>query len=285
MTPELATIAFRFVHYLSTMILFGVALFPLCVSRGGEPGKGSRAASQLRATLALAALLAAASGVALLVCVAAGMAGSWADLDADAMAAVVTSTGFGRIWTIRLALTAAICVLCLRRRRGFPRSAVLTVLSAVLLASIAGTGHAQDGTGAIRAVHVAADALHLLAAGAWLGGLVALFLMVTASIATSRASDTSFAVQASTRFSSLGYVAVATLVATGLVNSRLLVGSLPALASTGYGRLLCVKLALFAAMLLLAATNRFSIVPDLLRQSDAGGTRAALIRLKRHVAV
>ena len=284
MTPDAATIACRFVHYLSTMILFGIALFPLCVSRGGGSGEASWAAARLWAALAVAALLAMASGIALLVCVAAVMAGSWSDLDADALVNVATGTGFGRIWAVRLALAAALTALCLHRRRGPWKSTALVVLSAALLGSIAGTGHAQDGAGAIRVVHVAADALHLLAAGAWLGGIVALFVMLTATVRAPCASAISGAVEASIRFSGLGYVAVATLVATGLVNSWLLVGSPHALASTGYGRLLCVKLALFAAMLLLAASNRFSIVPELLRQATAGGTRAPLARLKRHVA-
>src|SRR6266700_1259161 len=59
------------------------------------------------------------------------------------------------------------------------------------------------------------------------------------------------------RFSSMGYVAVATLVGSGLVNSWFLVGSVSNLLKTLYGQILLGKLALFAAMLALATANRF----------------------------
>jgi len=44
----------------------------------------------------------------------------------------------------------------------------------MLLVSLAGVGHSQIEEGAAGAVHVVSDAAHLLAAGAWLGGLVPL---------------------------------------------------------------------------------------------------------------
>jgi copper resistance protein D len=53
-------------------------------------------------------------------------------------------------------------------------------------------------------------------------------------------------------------------VVTGLVNTWYLVGSVPALVGTPYGRVLLVKLALFAGMLALAAVNRLKLTPLLL---------------------
>jgi copper resistance protein D len=47
------------------------------------------------------------------------------------------------------------------------------------------------------------------------------------------------------RFSVMGYVAVAVLIASGLINSWYLVGSFAALLGTLYGRPLLVKLSLF----------------------------------------
>ena len=54
-----------------------------------------------------------------------------------------------------------------------------------------------------------------------------------------------------------------------------------ALATTTYGRLLAFKLALFAAMLALAAANRFWITPALAQQTDDAPRWVA--RLRRHV--
>jgi putative copper export protein len=54
---------------------------------------------------------------------------------------------------------------------------------------------------------------------------------------------------------------VGVLAATGLVNAAFMVGSFPALISTDYGRLLCLKLFLFFVILCLAAWNRYRLVP------------------------
>ena len=66
----------------------------------------------------------------------------------------------------------------------------------------------------------------------------------------------------------LGIVSVVTLAATGFVNALVLVGSFHALIGTEYGRLLLLKLVFFAAMLVLAATNRFWLTPRLSSSSD-----------------
>jgi copper resistance protein D len=84
------------------------------------------------------------------------------------------------------------------------------------------------------------------------------------------------------RFSGMGYVAVAVLVASGLVNGWYLVGSLPGLVGTPYGQLLLVKLCLFAGMLCLAVMNRFWLVPSLRKDGEASQGHA-LARLRRHV--
>jgi putative copper resistance protein D len=82
----------------------------------------------------------------------------------------------------------------------------------------------------------------------------------------------------------MGYVAVATLIVSGLVNSGLLVGSVSSLLKTLYGQILLGKLALFAAMLGLAAANRLWLVPRMI-ETRAGCGQAAvwLARLRYHV--
>jgi putative copper resistance protein D len=79
----------------------------------------------------------------------------------------------------------------------------------------------------------------------------------------------------------MGYVAVATLVGTGLVNSWYLVGNVTGLLETAYGRVLVTKLVLFVGMLALAVSNRFWIVPLLARaRTDRLSVWAA--RLRNH---
>jgi putative copper resistance protein D len=65
------------------------------------------------------------------------------------------------------------------------------------------------------------------------------------------------------RFSTLGLTSVATLIASGAVHCWILVGSFQVVLVTAYGRLLTAKLALFAAMLALAAANRLWLTPRL----------------------
>jgi putative copper resistance protein D len=86
-------------------------------------------------------------------------------------------------------------------------------------------------------------------------------------------------------FSSMGYVAVATLVGSGLVNSWFLIGNISGLFTTPYGLLLIVKLGLFAGMLALAVSNRFWIVPSLTkaRTDNPNGSTAWTARLRNHV--
>jgi len=163
------------------------------------------------------------------------------------------------------------------------RDLVTTILAAVLLASLAGTGHAQIEEGSMNVIHVASDAAHLLAAGAWLGGLVLLgFILLDYS-----RGDGEPIVDVDRillRFSSMGYVAVATLIVSGLVNSWFLVNSVSNLLKTPYGQILLGKLALFAAMLVLAAANRFWLVPRMIETADDCGEPAVWLgRLRYHV--
>ena len=131
-------------------------------------------------------------------------------------------------------------------------------------------------------MHILADSLHLLAAGAWLGGLVGLLDLIVTSLYRKNASNRQ-ACEAALRFSMMGYIAVAILVASGLINSWFLVGSFTNLVSTTCGRLLLLKLTLFAAMVGFAGVNRFVVVPSLVR-SSAIAVNPSLRRLLINVA-
>jgi len=65
------------------------------------------------------------------------------------------------------------------------------------------------------------------------------------------------------RFSALGVVMVATIFISGIVNTWNLVGSIEGLIDTAYEPLLVVKIALFLAMVSVAAVNRFRLSPRL----------------------
>ncbi|MET7600995.1 copper resistance CopC/CopD family protein [Streptomyces avermitilis] len=116
----------------------------------------------------------------------------------------------------------------------------------VLTVALAGTWAAAEHASAGIQVPVAlvSAVLHLLAMAVWLGGLTALLT------ALYRAPE-DLPASAVTRFSRLALTAVTVLVATGLYQSWRGLGSLDALTTTSYGRLLLAKL--IAVLLLLAA--------------------------------
>ncbi len=96
-------------------------------------------------------------------------------------------------------------------------------------------------------------------------------------------TDLALAHRALDQFATVGTVCVLLLVATGILNGILIAG-LPAfdhLAVSTYARLLAVKLALFAAMLALAAANRWRLAPALRVGAEAGTVVQSLKALRR----
>jgi len=175
----------------------------------------------------------------------------------DSLASVATDTRFGRVALLRLALaTVAGAALLLSRWR---RPAVAA--SAALTASIAWAGHAGAGTGSLGAILIVSDVVHLVAAGLWLGGLPALaYVLLHGRRDPARAE---VATRATLRFSTLAVASVAALAASGLTNSAILLGWPGELLASSYGRVLALKVALFASMLILATVNRYRLTPRL----------------------
>jgi putative copper resistance protein D len=282
---ETGLIAARFLHFAAVMALFGLALFPL-YSYPGRPGElPARLGRWLSVSLRLAVLLAVASALVWGLLTVANMAGTLSTAaDRDALLFVLRDTDFGRVWAARLLLAAALFALLIGRRdpkrqRGWATPSA----SALLLLSLAFVGHTQIQEGWLRTLHIIADGAHLLAAGTWLGGLLALgYLLVLAR--QSPSEYTADARAALVRFSGIGSIAVAVLVGSGLINAWFLVGSVGKLATTPYGQLLLVKLCLFFGMLALAALNRFHLVPSLVgAEQNSGPLASSLRRLRRSV--
>ena len=283
---EAGLIASRFVHFAAVMALFGASFFPLYSYASRDPQWSTRLGRYLHAIVFGATLAALLSGITWLACTTAMMTDTpSAATDWDAVWSVLSGTTFGHVWIARLALTIVILsVAGLRAASAVNgrRDIRTPLLAGLLLASLAGVGHTLENEGLAWLVHSGADGIHLLSAGAWLGGLLVLALVLTPSFA-SPGSDPAVTESILLRFSGMGYAAVGLLVASGAVNSWYLVGSFAGLVETAYGQLLLVKLCLFAGMLALAASNRFWLVPALRRKSETDRPGASLAQLRRHV--
>jgi putative copper resistance protein D len=146
----------------------------------------------------------------------------------------------------------------------------------MLLASLATVGHALDEPGALGIGHEANDAVHLLAGGLWLGGLVPLGMLAIEARRPEKPASLAMLQRALPRFSLAGYGAVAVIMATGLVNALLLVGSLDGLKHTPYGQLLSVKIMLFLLLLAVAVINRLIVAPRILSNNHPEGGAVVL---------
>jgi putative copper resistance protein D len=148
------------------------------------------------------------------------------------------------------------------------------------------SGHAVASEGAALVFQVTSAALHLLAAGVWLGGLPLLAMLLTWVQRTDHARAERIAAEATRRFSALGLGSVLLLVVTGVYNTWTLVGTIPALLGTPYGQLLLVKLSLLLPLLGLAIVNLWYFKPRLVRVVAAQQrrqTRETLRRMRRCV--
>jgi putative copper resistance protein D len=279
---EYAVVAGRFIHYSATLLLFGLTLFPAYTFPvvGKRPLEStSQWLKQAAKWVAMAALV---SALLMFAFVTANMTGTLSSLvDSSSVWSVLTDTSFGRVSMFRFALIIIILIVAAKSVR--TPDWKLIWLSALFLATLAGVGHTQVEEGLSYAVHVVADVIHLLAASAWLGGLIPLGLVIWRSVHVHSTSATKEAEEAAIHFSGVGYVAVAALISSGIINSWFLVGSIDHLLNTIYGKLLLAKLLLFACMLLLAAANRFWIVPGVSAGASSGGGREMLHRLRQHV--
>ena len=259
----------RFVHFLAAMLAFGSSAY----LRLYAPPALRQALSPTIRGLAVAAslIVLATAGLWLALQTAAMADDSAAALDPATIAAVLADTAFGRAWILHLVLAAAFVIVALfAPRDGWTP---IAVFSGLVLASLGLVGHAAMQTGAEGVFHRACHALHLLAAGAWIGGLVPFVLCLGAAARNNLRRD---AVAAMMRFSFWGHFVVATIVATGIVDIALTSGRAPLPPLTPYRALLDVKIVVVAAMIGLAVVNRYAIAPRLRASADAVAAMRAI---------
>lgn len=130
------------------------------------------------------------------------------------------------------------------------------------------------------ALLVLTDALHLTAGAAWFGGLVGLALALPALAGRPRDAATLLSA-----FSSLAAGLLLAVAITGTLQGWRILGSWHLLASDTYGRLLLVKVALAGIVALVAAHNRWRLLPAVLADDGHAARRAAAQRVGRAVAV
>ena len=236
-------VAARWAGMLSVMVLFGASLFEL---------NASAAPKGRRKYLVAAAIVAAAAGLAWAACTIVSLTDDVAGLvDPAILENFFLGTSFGLAWLVRFVLLGALVAASLR---AWTRA--LALLSGLLLLSQVWLGHAAAYAATGDVVAVSAYVLHLLAAGVWVGGLVAL-------VAPVFGTPSELLAPTLVRFSQVGVAAVLVIVATGAANAIFHVSDWTALFQAAYGRIILVKSVLLAIATAIAWQNRFRLLGEL----------------------
>lgn len=247
----------RFAAFTSLALLIGGGLFVVGLYPAGA---GSRAVKRLLYGSWAVALVSSLLGIGFQGAYAAG--GPLRDVLQSGLWREVARTEFGRAWLARavvLALVLLPLMALLRRGRALPHALtdVWRVLLFGLVITVTAAGHAI--TGRWVAVAVAADLVHVTAMAYWIGGLVVLLAVLPSA-------DPAGLRDVVPRFSRRAFISVVLIVASGVLQSWRQLGSLDAVTSSSYGRILLVKVAAVAVMVGLAGLSR-----RLVRRAMAGG--------------
>lgn len=211
-------------HLAASLVLFGGALF--------EVYGGASAPRRVLLWSAAAALVFGIAATALHVPA------------FEATPSQMLSTGIGRIWFAQCGLATVLAALALRKSA----PSGIAVVAGLNLALFGLVGHANAIAGWTGA---ATEALHLLAAGGWIGGLVALLLRL-------RAAPSAETVR---RFSRAGLAFVLVLAVSGSATLFQITGAPLPMAAFEYGLIAWGKVTLFAGALALAAFNGLVATP------------------------
>ena len=260
--------AARALHFASLMVIFGAGTY-LWLLRRAMPTAAAQVALS-RCLFPGAAVLALGSAIVSVVVLSIELGDESSAVDTPSvLREILMTTGFGRIFLARLAALIVLCVVACRPAASTRIAA--PALAAFLLASAALTSHAaasgSDAAGVLP--RASNDAVHLLAGGFWLGGLVAL-----ASVARRHRRHPQKLVAALQLFSAWGTCAVAILVVTGFLNAATIALAASSNLSDAYGGMLLTKMTLALGMVVLAAFNRWRVTPALENEPAAAKRRA-----------
>ncbi|WP_413722654.1 copper homeostasis membrane protein CopD [Sodalis sp. RH23] len=254
--------ACRYLHIAAVMQAFGTALFCEYLA---PPALRAGLRASLGAPLRVLAWVALASAVVLLGLQAGQMGDGWTQTLSPAIWAAVLGTAFGTVWLWHMAIALAAVLAAGHGPMTAIRQRALLAAMAGLLASLALVGHTAMSEGLRGVMQRLNQMAHLFSAAWWLGGLLPLLFCLPLLRETARPD----ALRALIRFSRSGHAAVALVIFTGIVNTALVLGHWPLDGSAPYQRLLLIKIAVVAVMVILAVTNRYAVVPAMARHHPA----------------
>ena len=197
----------------------------------------------------------------------AGGTGFWDALQPSVVGDVL-DTRFGLVWG--LGFLAWLLVAALRGR-----AAIVPLAALAFLPALGGHASVQSPV----ALLLPANVLHVIAMSAWLGGIAVLVFALRSATAQLEGADrTRLLTEVVARFSALAGVAIAVLLASGVVQGLVEVRTVPHLFDTAFGRAVLVKIVVFAGIVALGWFNRRRLLPALRRASGTPGRAGVLLR-------
>jgi copper transport protein len=247
----------RAVQFGAIALGIGTLIFLLLCWRPEETTAEAAAAfaRRIRVLLVTAAVAGVLSALAALVLQGAVAGGTsfWDALSADVLRDVL-GTRFGLFWGIG----AVVWIVTLVWRPA--------VFALALLPALGGHTSVQSPV----ALLLPANVLHVLAMAAWLGGIVVLVLALRTATSRIPVEDRPRLLGAVVgRFSRLAGVAIAVVLATGIVQSIVEVRTFPNLVDTAFGRAVLIKIVLLAGIIALGALNRRRHLPRIAESGAA----------------
>ncbi|HEU0113049.1 MAG TPA: CopD family protein, partial [Thermomicrobiales bacterium] len=219
---------------------------------------GPRLTRRVRGFATAAFIVAAVANVFALIVQALGV-GAGSGIVA-AVATTIGQTRYGSVWLLRIGLLLVFAAVLLGVGWWRPRRRPLTTGAALLLAALLPLPFSLISHAAAQpagaATAIAFDAVHLLGASIWTGGVFLLVWSLFGVLGDLTAAGRRVVLsRLLPRFSLLALVAWAAMGLTGLYSAWLQVGNLTALRTTEYGQTLILKLVLLTPLFLLGAFN------------------------------
>lgn len=276
-------VATRWLTFATILVIIGATVFRTFVLESMRQGSTVPTGSAADDAAARAARLGRGAAMFLLLAAGARYLLQARAIDSDAlgggmMAVMLFDTPWGWGWILQVA-AGALALGAFHRAAGNPRSGWGAAMIAGLLLAFtpALSGHAV-GSESLPALAVAIDGVHVLAASAWMGTLLAL-LAAGVPAAVRGGGGTGMVSDLVGIFSPMALTFAAVVVGTGVVSAILHLDAVHQLWTSAYGRTLLLKVGAVAIVAAVGAYNWRAVRPRLASTGPAPLRRTAPLEL------
>ena len=275
----MADIGVRVIRFVCLFVVIGTVVFQFAVLRRALPGVGVAGviARRVATVGAFASLLLSLVAIARLILQAQIFNANRGTISLS-LGQIVGTTRWGTGWLIEMSAAVVASLGFLVARKTKQGWVIAAAMATVLSITPALGGHAA-ASARFTSLAIITDALHVFGASGWLGSLFILVLVAIPSVMMAATEDHWRQIASLVNaFSPSALLFAGLVVITGAISAWLHLGSVRALWTSDYGRVLLLKVAVLSTVAGTGAYNWRRVRPSL-------GTEAATRRLQRSAAV